>query len=721
MRLSTRPILFLLTAALFICALSAARAAQSELDRFGRLWKAGLSADPGLIEVARDLADSKSFILADYALYRLVELLREQGQTDRASAQAERFLRQMKHSPLQARVRALKLELDCLEPTSEICRLALDRFGSDRSDRATSDLLGYLHALRAFELADHRTAREILISIHYDRPGSPYAALAKSKLDRINEIRPDLERSSPIPLEKRLKRAQNLFKLFRYGQARAIAESIGADRRASAKLKGRAILLSARASVRLKERERAAKEFLRYLRMERASAPEFGAARYELAMTRWNLHESEKAIEGLNRILRAKSSSEKKFKTDSLDALGRIYESRAEHALAARHYRKALERADRKRSDEYYLFKIGWMSYLAGDYLSARSLFEKGAARAGAKFDADRLLYWSAKSAEKAGMPIQAAQTRAKLVAGYPTSLYRFLSDNAARANRFGRYRGDRIGSGDFDLGELAFNRLEKFYSRNKRARALLDRFAALESVDIDELAKLELARLRALRAGRADASEKAMIGLLYQRIDEYLSALATVERPSARTFPSGRMNSAQIDPETASWLIYYPLGYGRLVIYEARAKGIDPFLTLALIRRESFFDRKAISPANARGLMQLIAPTARRVYHESGMRKRLKRALDLTDLYDPSINTQLGVSYLSTLLKRYDGKVARALAAYNAGENAVDRWDRRFGALEEDEFIERIVYPETEKYVKNTLQSWARYHLVYNSNREGE
>jgi hypothetical protein len=88
---------------------------------------------------------------------------------------------------------------------------------------------------------------------------------------------------------------------------------------------------------------------------------------------------------------------------------------------------------------------------------------------------------------------------------------------------------------------------------------------------------------------------------------------------------------------------------------------GLDPALVLAVIRTESDFNPRALSPKGAQGLMQLIPATARR--------------FGVEDPWDPVENLRGGLAYLRWLLDHFDGDVKLALAGYNAGENAVARY----------------------------------------------
>jgi soluble lytic murein transglycosylase-like protein len=95
-----------------------------------------------------------------------------------------------------------------------------------------------------------------------------------------------------------------------------------------------------------------------------------------------------------------------------------------------------------------------------------------------------------------------------------------------------------------------------------------------------------------------------------------------------------------------------------------ARAEGIDPDLAFGLVRVESEFNHRAVSPVGARGLTQLMPSTAR-YFRVNGTSRH--------DLFDSETNLRIGFRYLKTLIDRYDGNVRLALLAYNRGPERVD------------------------------------------------
>ena len=125
-------------------------------------------------------------------------------------------------------------------------------------------------------------------------------------------------------------------------------------------------------------------------------------------------------------------------------------------------------------------------------------------------------------------------------------------------------------------------------------------------------------------------------------------------------------------------------------LLQEASTKhGIDYALLQALIATESGFDSRAVSPKGAVGLMQLIPPTAERY----GVRASKNASIEKR-LTDPVVNIRAGASYLSDLIKMFPGQIELALAAYNAGEGAVQRAGNKIPN-----------YPETKNYVKTVMQ----------------
>lgn len=137
----------------------------------------------------------------------------------------------------------------------------------------------------------------------------------------------------------------------------------------------------------------------------------------------------------------------------------------------------------------------------------------------------------------------------------------------------------------------------------------------------------------------------------------------------------------------------------------------VDPWLLMAVSRRESAFNPHARSHVGATGLMQLMPATARQVADQIDIPRP-----DASSLREPDVNLRLGSQYLSDLLKRYDGNRVLALAAYNAGPHRIDRWLADTN-VPFDVFIESIPFYETREYVQAVLA----YRVILSRHSEGD
>lgn len=131
------------------------------------------------------------------------------------------------------------------------------------------------------------------------------------------------------------------------------------------------------------------------------------------------------------------------------------------------------------------------------------------------------------------------------------------------------------------------------------------------------------------------------------------------------------------------------------LIHSAANRYGVDPALVKAVMAVESGFNPQAVSPKGAIGLMQVIPDTGARFGVVADARRTVQQKL-----HDPTINIPTGVRYLSQLSRMFPGRIDLVLAAYNAGEGAVQKYLNQIPP-----------YPETQNYVKTVMQFYQFYN----------
>ena len=389
------------------------------------------------------------------------------------------------------------------------------------------------------------------------------------------------------------------------------------------------------------------------------------------------------------------------YAADLLARAGRTEEAREALASIARDHGHGDFRDEAR-------FRLAWLAKQAGDADAAMAQLLAIEEEAGANpYEHARAAYWRARLlASRGEQGARAARDLwADLVARYPADYYGLLS----RA-RLSEGEGDALPSPVLAASEevepAAWDAGDLRADPHFRAGLLLHRLGLAREA-AEELGAIDERRLR--EAAVATPEAVLLVAHLLDREGDHRAAhnlLRTRARGALRRPPEGE--------NLRAWRIAYPPAFREDVRRWAPPAGVPVDLVQALMREESALDPRAVSPAGAVGLTQLMLPTAREVARQL----RLGR-LGQADLAKPSLNIRLGSRYLGSLIRRFDGSVALALAAYNAGGGAVSRWlgERRNAEL--DEFVEEIPIEETRGYVKRVLRSYAAYRLLYGTDAE--
>ena len=159
---------------------------------------------------------------------------------------------------------------------------------------------------------------------------------------------------------------------------------------------------------------------------------------------------------------------------------------------------------------------------------------------------------------------------------------------------------------------------------------------------------------------------------------------------------------------------VLYPMEHFDTVKKYSDEYGVDPLLSMSVIKAESNFKADATSHKSAAGLMQLTGETARWCAEKLG--------IEYTDdmLYDTDFNIRAGVFYLSFLLEKYGGDITAAAASYNAGMGNVDKWLKNSEYSGDGATLNKTPFNETSTYINKIKFNYKIYGLLYGG-KEGK
>jgi len=316
-----------------------------------------------------------------------------------------------------------------------------------------------------------------------------------------------------------------------------------------------------------------------------------------------------------------------------------------------------------------------------------------------------RAHYWKGRIFAKQDKPKLARESYERAIREYPLSVYALLS--------FARLRESAPKAVAPLVSELRRD-LDHPVKWSFTPRVIFADAGFLRAVELARMgqggdARRELARLGLSTVGEKHAKPKEededllwITAILLDRGGVW-SASHSIPRYIANHY---RLNYPR-DLGASKWKIAYPRAFPMLVEKNAKANQIPEALQLAIMREESAFSPRIESFANAIGLTQMLIKTAKRFANGPVNR-------DI--LMDPAKNLEIGSRFLGFLWKHFNGAPPLAIAGYNAGEGAVDRWlaDKNNAGIAVDEFIESIPYDETRGYTKRVLASYFAYCWLY-------
>lgn len=329
---------------------------------------------------------------------------------------------------------------------------------------------------------------------------------------------------------------------------------------------------------------------------------------------------------------------------------------------------------------EAMLSRAGLFYFLSKDYKQAFDVFLKASWVQEAT--TPRSLYWRYRTEQLLGKRKESQETLEQLITKYPFSFHTLIAQTARNA----------------DPGVL----LSQPHRQVKRSQAvptvnlLLEQAEALNKFGFGESARTVI-DWAVLESNEVEPELKIYLAELKDEKEDHLSQitlLADVLYDNPHLISKKAME------------LYFPKPY--FPIFEKHSSGLDPFLLLAIARQESAFNPRAVSPANAVGLLQVVPHTGRKLTNATR-----------SSLMTPEMNIKTGAKYVQQLLQRFDGQIHLALAAYNAGPMRVVEWIKRYPTEEPILFVDISPYRETRNYVALVLRNYYWYRRMHGSEAE--
>ena len=390
----------------------------------------------------------------------------------------------------------------------------------------------------------------------------------------------------------------------------------------------------------------------------------------------------------------AQSYPVSKWNEDGLMAAGNYHWVELEREKAVVAYQRVLDTFPNGRYAFNCEWRIAWVAYL-DRHPDADDRFTTFLLKYPVSSNSVDALYWLGRNAERAGNAARARSLYGKAAERFPQTYF----GNAAAA------RLAKLGPGEENPPDVLEKippppALRSFDEPIPVAAA--DRWGraqALRAIAFDSSAEQELKN-----AYFATSSPRFLLEAAQAAFDQgHYGAGMAYARIIVPNFDSRKVS----DVPVAAWKALFPLPYEASLRREAAKNDFDPMFAAGLIRQESTFQADAVSHANAIGLMQVLPKTGKL------LARQLKVRYTKNKLFEPDFNIELGMVYISNLV-RQTGALEYAAAAYNAGEDRIAAWKGERNYEEIPELVESIPFTETREYVQVVLRNTELYRMIY-------
>lgn len=409
-----------------------------------------------------------------------------------------------------------------------------------------------------------------------------------------------------------------------------------------------------------------------------------------------------------------------------------VYQASRAFAEARAHWTTLIGRYPRDPAVPAALFGLGRTYYQERRYAEALPFFERLGREYINQKEGREGFYYVAATVLRLGRPADAAARYGEYAVRFPQgeraeSAYTNAIDSWREANR------------KTEAVEWITRTRERFRGQTADTNALFARLRLDVATDdwnsavssADELRRkslpavisptgvqttaAEVAYLRAYSLERAKQKDAAAAA--YQAIPDraasYFGGLATerLEKLGDAAKRAAAARNASVSAEVKSSAGLYPAPHREVLLRAVRGKKVDPRFVLAIMRQESGFRAAARSQAGARGLLQLTIDIVNKYGERAGLRDVRE-----DDLYRPEINIPIAAAYLDDLFRMFPDLPEAVAAAYNGGEDNVERWVRRAAHADPGVFTAEIGFAESKDYALKVMANYRAYKTLYTS-----
>ncbi len=571
----------------------------------------------------------------------------------------------------------------------------------DRSNYSSfaDEFLLYNLAKAYMALNDRQNAKDALLRIYSDYPMSAFSSDAYNILTTQLKIYPDVQ--------ARLKRADNLFgrQMFRNAldEYKRIEDTLkNSEDKKSVEIRKKIKAKMADCYAGNKDNNLARELYTEMLEDSYYGADMKAYFMYKIAQLEKRKTDNSEAIRLYNELAEKYPKSKYADEARYLAIWLKYNDGKYEEAIAG--FRQFVNKYRRspKRLDALWFLGINLFKYKKYEE-AYKYFYEIKKITPNTEKEKPASIYFLAKLSALLGRNDESREHYINLIENFPLSYYSFMAQN-----RLKEIYNEEVPFPDFeaqyslDSDNLSISEQPERFVLAQEGLLRINKAIQLIRVGLERYAQRELNYVN-LKLNN-DPKALYLLASMKHKAGDYNGSMRTL-----RGFFVEKMLNRPSSGELKFWKKMFPLAYFSYVIQNAEKNGIDPLLILSIMREESHFRPSVVSPAGAKGLMQIMPKTGSLISKSLNISDFEPSMLDI-----PEVNIQLGSWYLSQLLIKFKNQLSFAIASYNAGPGAVDRWLKKSKDIDLDIFIEEIPFRETRFYVKRVLQTYGIYNFLY-------